>query len=55
MNLNFSCYIEYRFYLVSERFITLYSASPDNGKTWEINIYQEISSAPKACKPRRHC
>ena len=54
MNLNFSCYIEYRFYLVSEKFITLYSASPANDKTWKINIYQEISSAPKACRSRRH-
>ncbi len=35
MNLNFSCYIEYRFYLGSKRFITLYSASPANGKTWK--------------------
>ena len=35
MNLNFSCYIEYRFYLVSERFINLYSASPEIDKTWK--------------------
>ncbi len=45
MNLNFSCYIEYRFYLVSERFITLTPQVPTMVKHGNKHIPRNIISS----------